>query len=313
MTAMIGKRLVALIPVWLGITLLAFSLGRLAPGDPAYLIAAQQSDGPPPTALVEQIRQEKGLTQPWLVQYARWVGQVLQGDLGVSYKSGGPIRTELYQRFPATLELTFGGLLVAIGLALPLGMAAAVYRGSLIDHFSRVLALVGASLPSFWLAFLLIILFAVEWKLLPVAGRSSTRHLVLPALALGLGIAAPLMRLTRSSLLEVLGQDYIRTARAKGLERRRVLIGHALRNALIPVVTVIGMSVGHLLGGSVIIETIFAWPGIGKLLIDGIANRDYPLIQAYVLLMGTFFILINLGVDLLYLWLDPRIQAESSQ
>lgn len=310
MTRMIGKRLLALIPVWLGITLLAFGLGRLAPGDPAYLIAAQQSDGPPPTALVEQIRQEYGLTLPWPVQYGRWVGQVVQGDLGVSYKSGGAIAAELRQRFPATLELTMGGLLVGIGLALPLGMAAALYRGSVVDQISRFLALIGASLPGFWLAFLLIILFAVEWKLLPVAGRSSVRHLVLPAVALGVGIAAPLMRLTRSSLLEVLGQDYIRTAHAKGLAQRRVLIGHALRNALIPVVTVIGMSFGHLLGGSVIIETIFAWPGIGKLLIDGIANRDYPLIQAYVLFTGTFFILINLGVDLLYFWLDPRIQLE---
>jgi peptide/nickel transport system permease protein len=295
----------------LGITLLAFGLGRLAPGDPAYLIAAQQSDGPPPTELVEQIREEYGLTLPWPVQYGRWVLQVVQGDLGVSYKSGGAIADELRQRFPATLELTIGGLLVGVGLALPLGMAAAIYRGAFVDQLSRLLALLGASLPSFWLAFLLIILFAVEWKLLPVAGRSSTRHLVLPAVALGVGIAAPLMRLTRSSLLEVLGQDYIRTARAKGLAQRRVLIGHALRNALIPVATVIGMSFGHLLGGSVIIETIFAWPGIGKLLIDGIANRDYPLIQAYVLFMGTFFILINLVVDLLYFWLDPRIQPET--
>jgi peptide/nickel transport system permease protein len=311
MTRMIGKRLLALIPVWLGITLLAFGLGRLAPGDPAYLIAAQQSDGPPPTELVEQIREEYGLTLPWPVQYGRWVLQVMRGDLGVSYKSGGAIADELRQRFPATLELTIGGLLVGVGLALPLGMAAAIYRGAFVDQLSRLLALLGASLPSFWLAFLLIILFAVEWKLLPVAGRSSTRHLVLPAVALGVGIAAPLMRLTRSSLLEVLGQDYIRTARAKGLAQRRVLIGHALRNALIPVATVIGMSFGHLLGGSVIIETIFAWPGIGKLLIDGIANRDYPLIQAYVLFMGTFFILINLVVDLLYFWLDPRIQPET--
>ena len=179
MTRMIGKRLLALIPVWLGITLLAFGLGRLAPGDPAYLIAAQQSDGPPPTALVEQIRQEYGLTLPWPVQYGRWVGQVVQGDLGVSYKSGGAIADELRQRFPATLELTMGGLLVGIGLALPLGMAAAVYRGSVVDQISRVLALIGASLPGFWLAFLLIILFAVEWKLLPVAGRGGRFTLVI--------------------------------------------------------------------------------------------------------------------------------------
>ncbi len=211
------------------------------------------------------------------------------------------------QRFPSTLKLAFGGLLAGVFIALPLGILAAVRRGSVVDHLTRILALVGTSLPGFWLAYLLILLFAVNWKLLPVSGSSSWRHLVLPVLVLGLGIAGSLMRLTRSSLLEVLGQDFMRTAHAKGLRAPHVLWHHALRNALIPIITVMGITLGHLLGGSIIVETIFAWPGIGKLLIDGIANRDYPLIQSYVLFMGTFFILISLGVDLLYLVIDPRI------
>jgi len=307
MTNYIVQRVLALLPVWLGITLLAFGLGRLAPGDPAYLIAAQQSDGPPPTALVEQIRSEYGLNDPWFVQYGRWVGQVLRGDLGVSYKSGEEILNAFLHRFPATLKLAVAGLLVGVCLALPLGILAAVRRGSFVDHLSRVIALIGTSLPGFWLAYLLILLFAVNLRLLPVSGSSTWRHMVLPVLVLGLGVAGSLMRLTRSSLLEILGQDFIRTAHAKGLGSLHVLYGHALKNALIPIVTVMGITLGHLLGGSIIVETIFAWPGIGKLLVDGIGNRDYPLIQSYVLFMGTFFILISLGVDLLYIVLDPRI------
>lgn len=259
-----------------------------------------------------QIRQEYGLDDPLPIQYGRWVVNVLQGDLGQSYKSGGQIADEFWQRFPATLELAVGGLLVGVFLSIPLGILAAVWRGSMVDHFSRVLALAGASLPSFWLAFLLIIFFSVQLKLLPVSGRSSLSHLILPSLALGFAIAAPLMRLMRSSLLEVLGEDFIRTARAKGLKERRVILSHALRNSLIPVVTLLGMVTGHLLGGSVIIEIVFAWPGLGKLLIDGIAHRDYPLIQAYVLFMGTFFILINLAIDLIYVWLDPRVTLTPS-
>lgn len=196
---------------------------------------------------------------------------------------------------------------MGLGLALPLGIIAAVRRGAAADHFSRVVALAGASLPSFWSGFLLILFFAVKLRLLPVAGRGSLRHLILAAVPLGFGMAAPLTRLTRSSMLEVLGGTVSRP-RAKGLHERIVILRHAFRNALIPVATGAGMSFGHLLGGAVIVETVFAWPGLGKFVVDSILARDYSLIQGYVLFMGTIFVLINLGVDLLYVWLDPRIR-----
>lgn len=308
MTQYTLRRLLFLIPVWLGITLLAFGLGRLAPGDPARLIAERQLDAPPTAQQVEQFRREFRLDDPLPLQYVRWVGNALRGDLGDSFKTGGPVLHELTDRFPATLQLALCGMLAGVGLALPLGILAAIRRGRAADHFSRLAALAGASLPSFWLGFLLIILFAVQLKLLPVAGRGGPQHLILPALTLGFGLAAPLMRLTRSSLLEVLNEDYIQTARAKGLRRPAVVLGHALRNALIPVVTVAGMGFGHLLGGAVIVETVFAWPGVGKFVVEGILDRDYPLIQGYVLFMGTIFVLINLVVDLLYVWIDPRVR-----
>jgi peptide/nickel transport system permease protein len=307
----IVHRLLLLAPIWLGITLMAFGLGRLAPGDPARLIAERQADGLATPAQIEWVREEYGLNDPLSLQYARWVGNALRGDLGVSFKTGGPVLEELAQRFPATLELAVYGMGVGVLLALPLGVQAAMRRGSVIDHASRLVALAGASLPSFWLAFLLIIVFAVQLRMLPVAGRGTARHLVLPAITLGFALAAPLTRLTRSSMLEVLGEDFVRTARAKGLHEGAVVVRHALRNALIPVVTVAGMSFGHLLGGAVIVETVFAWPGVGKLVVDSIFDRDYPLIQGYVLFMGTVFVLINLLVDLLYVWLDPRVQLAS--
>lgn len=308
MSRYVLHRLFLLLPVWLGITLLAFVLGRLAPGDPARLIAQQLADGPPTSAQVEQVRREFGLDDPLPVQYGRWVGNLLRGDLGQSFKSGAPVLRELSSRFPATLQLAVAGLLVSLAISLPLGILAAVRRGSSVDHLSRVAALAGASLPSFWLGFLLIIVFAVVLRLLPVAGRGSLQHLILPGLTLGFGMAAPLTRLTRSSMLDVLGDEYIQTARAKGLAERTVILRHAFRNALIPVVTVAGMSFGHLLGGAVIVETVFAWPGIGKFVIDSILARDYPLLQGYVLFMGTLFVLINLAVDMVYVWLDPRVR-----
>ena len=304
----IARRLLLLVPIWLGITLMAFGLGRLAPGDPARLIAERQADGLATPAQIERVRQEYGLAEPLPLQYARWVGNALRGDLGASFKTGGPVLEELARRFPATLELAVCGMVVGVLLALPLGVQSAVRRGSAVDHASRLVALAGASLPSFWLAFLLIIVFAVQLRLLPVAGRGTMRHLVLPAVTLGFALAAPLTRLTRSSMLEVLGEDFVRTARAKGLHERAVIVRHALRNALIPVVTVAGMSFGHLLSGAVIVETLFAWPGVGKLVVDSIFDRDYPPVQGYVLFMGTVFVLINLVVDLLYVWLDPRVQ-----
>lgn len=302
------KRLLQLIPVWLAISLLAFVLGRLTPGDPARMVAGQLSDGPPSRDLVLKLRAELGLDQALPLQYLSWLSAILQGDWGLSYKTGHSVLAELLSRFPSTLKLALLAFAFSSLLAPSIGMLAALYKGSTIDHISRLLALIGASLPSFWLAYMLIILFAVNLKWLPVFGQGSWRHLVLPALSLSLSSLPSLMRLARSSFLDILSEDYLRTAKAKGLTHASIILKHALRNALIPLVTIAGMSFGHLLGGAAIIEIVFAYPGVGKFLIDSIANRDYPVIQGYVLLLGSAFVIINLLVDLLYSWIDPRIK-----
>jgi peptide/nickel transport system permease protein len=219
---------------------------------------------------------------------------------------------DLSDRFVATLQLAIAALAVAVAVAIPLGIMSAVRRDKPIDHIFRVIALLGASLPSFWLGYMLIIAFAVTLRLLPVAGYGDAQHLVLPALTLGLGAAATLTRLTRANLLEVLDEDFVRTARAKGLSERAAVLKHALRNSLIPIVTIVGMRFGQLVAGAVIVETVFAWPGIGKLVVDSIYDRDYPTIQGFVLFMGTLFVLLNLLVDLSYIWLDPRVRLGAS-
>jgi peptide/nickel transport system permease protein len=225
----------------------------------------------------------------------------------VSYRSGQPIMVELAQRLPATIMLAVTSLALAMVISIPLGIASAVWRGSLVDGFSRLLALLGAAVPSYLLALLLILLFAVTLHWLPAIGYGSLRQLVLPAVALAVGSSAQLLRLTRANMLEVLQQDYVRTARAKGMRERRVIWVHALKNAILPVVTVLGMNVGHLLGGTVIVETVFSWPGVGKYAIDAIFLRDYPVIQGFVLYLAVIFLLVNLLVDLTYRWLNPRL------
>jgi peptide/nickel transport system permease protein len=302
------RRLVYLVPVWIGISVVAFILANLAPGDPARL-ALQRELGRQPTAEEAALaRESMGLNDPAPVRYLQWLGDAVTGDFGTSYRSGQPVLASLAERFPTTLEIAAGGLLFAITLAVPLGVLAAVYQRRHIDHLSRVLALLGASMPSFWVAYLLILLFSVKLGWLPVAGSQTWQHAIMPALTLGIAGSAGLMRLTRSEMLETLGHDYIRTARAKGLASRPLLIGHALRNALIPIVTVLGMRFAGMLGGAVIVETIFSWPGIGKLMVDAIFDRDYPMIQGFVLFMGTAFLLINLVVDVAYGLIDPRIR-----
>jgi peptide/nickel transport system permease protein len=308
MMRFILRRLVYLVPVWIGISLVAFILANLAPGDPARL-ALQRELGRQPTAEEAALaRESMGLNDPAPVRYVRWLGDAVTGDFGTSYRNGNPVLESLAERFPTTLEIAAGGLLFAIALAVPLGVLAAVYQRRHIDHLSRVLALLGASMPSFWVAYLLILLFSVKLGWLPVAGSQTWQHAVMPALTLGIAGSAGLMRLTRSEMLETLGHDYIRTARAKGLASRPLLMGHALRNALIPIVTVLGMRFAGMLGGAVIVETIFSWPGIGKLMVDAIFDRDYPMIQGFVLFMGTAFLLINLVVDVAYGLIDPRIR-----
>jgi len=301
-------RILSLIPLWLGISVLAFALSNLAPGDPATVIAHRLSDAPPSEEQIAAIRREYHLDEPLPVRYARWLASAVRGDLGISYRTKAPVFNELAAHFPATLQIACIALIIALIVALPLGVLAAVRRGSWVDHAARAGALVGASLPSYWLGYLLILIFSLALGWLPVAGREGKSSAALPALTLGLGTAATLARLTRSSLLEVLGEDFIRTARAKGLGEWAVVWRHALKSALIPVLTATGIAFGHLLGGAVIVEEIFAWPGVGHLLMNSIYDRDYPMIQGFVLFMGAVFTLLNLLTDLSYLWIDPRIR-----
>jgi peptide/nickel transport system permease protein len=302
------RRLLYLVPVWLGISLVAFLLTNLTPGDPARL-ALQRELGRQPTAEeTAAARDQMGLNDPAPVRYFTWLGDAVSGDLGTSYRTGTPVLDSLMERFPNTLQIAGIGLMLAVALAIPLGVLAAVYQRTPVDHLSRVLALLGASMPSYWIAYLLILLFSVRLGVLPVAGSQTWQHAVMPALTLGIGGSASLMRLARSETLETLGQDYIRTARAKGLRSPAILIRHALRNTMIPISTVLGMRFAGMLGGAVIVETIFSWPGVGKLMVDAIFDRDYPMIQGFVLFMGTAFLMINLIVDLGYGLIDPRMR-----
>ncbi len=305
----LAKRLLYLLPVMLGVSIVTFGLINLAPGDPAELIL--RSGGVEPTReAVEALREELGLNDPVYIQYGRWVWNAAQLNLGKSFRTGRPVAEEILSRFPATLELAFAAMAFMICLALPAGILSALYRHAFLDHLSRLGALFGASLPGFWLGLVLIYFFAVKLGVLPVMGRGGLKHLVLPAVTLGFGLAAVYARILRAGMLDVLGQDYIRVARAKGLKEKWVIGRHALKNALLPAVTLLGMSFGHLLGGAVIVETIFAWPGVGKFAVDSIFNRDYPVIQGYALFMAVVFVLVNLLVDISYVFLDPRIRLE---
>lgn len=308
MWTFILRRIAFLVPVWIGISLFAFVLANLTPGDPARLALQREIGGQPTAEQVAEARDRLGLDAPAPVRYVRWVADAVTGDLGTSYRTGTPVLQSLADRFPTTLQIAGMGLALSIAIAIPVGVLAAVYRQSPVDHASRVLALVGASMPSYWVAYLLILLFSVRFGWLPVAGSSTWQHALLPAATLGIGGSASLMRLVRSEMLETLGQDYVRTARAKGLHQRIVVMRHALRNALIPTTTVIGMRFAGMLGGAVIVETIFSWPGIGKLIVDAIFDRDYPMIQGFVVFMGTVFLLINLIVDIGYGIIDPRVR-----
>ncbi|MEA3341128.1 MAG: nickel ABC transporter permease [Chloroflexota bacterium] len=302
------RRVISLLPVLLGVSLITFGLMGLVPGDPAEILASYGKEVEPTVEEVEAVRAQLGLDQPLPIRYTRWLGRVVRGDLGQSLCSGGSVWREITVRLPATLELTAGGMIVGLLIALPVGILAAVQRDGVVDQLSRALALLGASVPAFWLGTMLILLFAVYLGWLPAIGRGGLRHFILPSLALGLGTSAVLMRLIRASLLEVLDQDYVRTARAKGLRERAVVLRHALKPSLLPVVTVLGLQFGRLLGGAVIVETIFAWPGLGMFIIESILARDFPVIQGFALFMSLVFVAINFAVDILYHWLDPRIQ-----
>lgn len=302
-------RLSLAFPVWIGISLLAFGLGALTPGDPATIILQRRTGEPASASAVQALRHELGLDRPFAVRYGRWLADAARGDLGVSYRTGEPVMKALAVRFPRTAALALTALLLAIAVAVPIGLVSAARKDSVFDHVARVSTLLLGSLPSYWLGYLLILLFSVGLRLLPVAGWGGPRHLVLPSVTLAIGVAASLSRLTRATVLEELQQGYVHTARAKGMPERVVLVHHCLRNAGIPLATVTALRFGHLLAGAVIVETVFAWPGIGSYVVDAIYDRDYPVIQGFVLFTGTIFVLVNLLADLAYRWLDPRIRV----
>lgn len=305
------RRLVALVPTWLGISLAAFVLAGLAPGDPAQLILDRELSEPPTAEQLQAFREANGLNDPAVVQYGRFVLGLFQGQLGTSFRSGEPVLGELVDRVPATLSITLPAFALALTLAVSIGVLSAVRRNSKVDHASRLAALMSDSVPTFVLAYGLILVLAVQAGLLPVAGRGTWQHLVLPILTLALGTTASLMRLTRSSMLEVMGEDYVRTARAMGFPGRSVVLRHSLRNALLPVVAVAGIVLAGFVTGTAIVEIIFAVPGVGNFVVDAIFARDYPVIQGFVIFTGTVFLLVNLVVDLLQAALDPRIRLDA--
>lgn len=308
MRGYLARRLITLPLLLVGISLVSFMLLNFAPGDAAEITLRRQNGGvTPPREAVVELRQDLGLDDPLPIRYIRWVSSAVQGDLGVSYRSGNSIAIELFRRLPATLLLASTALALAVAAGIPLGVLAAVKHGSWLDTACRLLALVGAAVPSYVLAPALMLLFAVKLDWLPAIGYGSPSNLVLPAVVLSLGTMAQLMRLSRATLLDVLNQDHVRTARAKGLSEGMVVWRHALKNALLPIATVLGTSTGYLLGGAVIIETIFGWPGVGQFVVVGISQRDYPVVQGFVLYMAVIFLVVNLAVDVSYHWLDPRL------
>jgi dipeptide transport system permease protein len=333
MLRFLGSRLAILIPTFLGVTFVAFAFIRLIPGDPILLMVGERGISPERHA---EMMAQFGFDRPFLVQYLGFLGNLLHGDLGRSIVTREPVLSEFLTLFPATVELAVAGMLVALVIGLPAGIVAAVKRGTVLDHTVMGVSLTGFSMPIFWWGLLLIILFSGILQWTPVSGRisllyfveaktgfmlidsllsdeegafrSALSHLILPAIVLGTVPLAVIARQTRSAMLEVLGEDYVRTARAKGLPPMRVVGVHALRNALIPVVTVIGLLIGTLFGGAILTETIFAWPGVGKWLVDSISRRDYPSVQGGIVLIATIVMLVNLGVDLLYGLINPRIR-----
>ncbi|HEU5100578.1 MAG TPA: ABC transporter permease [Roseiflexaceae bacterium] len=298
-------RLLHLVGVWLGVLTLTFAIRPLAPGDPIAVLLFGQPSSP---EVVTNLRAAFGLDRPLPSQYLAYLTGVARGDLGTSFTTRRPVTAEIGERFANTLLLTAISMALALILGVTIGTLSALTRGSLLDAGLMTLSLVGLALPSFWLGLLLIEWFAVRLHWLPVAGSGDAAHLVLPALTLALVEAAVLAHIARASLLEVLGQEYIRTAHAKGLQPRVVVVRHALRNALLPIMTVVGLQFGGLLGGALIVENIFAWPGLGQLAARAITQRDYPVIQGIVLLVATSYVLVNTIVDLLYAMVDPRVR-----
>jgi ABC-type dipeptide/oligopeptide/nickel transport system permease component len=321
----IVRRLLSLVVILLGVSVLVFALVHLAPGDPVRIMLGEEATA----ADVERLNRIYGFDQPLPVQYWRWLRAALQGDFGVSIRQQLPVREIIFERMPATIELSLWSMLISIGIGVPLGVLAAVRRNTWIDFGSMFAALVGVAAPNFWVGLILLSQIALHVAWLPIGGRGPAfgdamwalvtrldgalmwdhlRYMLLPALALGASLMAVITRLTRSSLLEVLGKDYVRTARAKGLRGLTIVYGHALKNALLPVVTVVGVQFGALLGGAIVIEVVFSWPGVGRLIVNAISQRDFPVVQGSVLMLAVVFAFVNLLVDLSYGLINPRVR-----
>jgi ABC-type dipeptide/oligopeptide/nickel transport system permease component len=300
------RRLLLTIPVLLGVATLVFALIHLVPGDPVQAMLGDTAS----TQDVADLRTRLGLDRPLHIQYVAFLKGAATGDLGASLRTSQPVTAAILERLPATLELAVASMIVALLIAIPLGIVAAVRAGTVVDHAATTVALLGISIPNFWLGPLLAIVFSVLLGWLPVSGRGTLAHLVLPAITLGAPLAAILARMTRASLLEELRELYVLAARARGVSRARAILAHAFRNSLIPIVTVVGLQCGAVLTGAVITETIFAWPGVGRLLIQSITFRDYPLVQGCILFIAVIYVSVNLAIDIAYGFLDPRIRYE---
>ncbi len=306
MIAYILKRLYLMVLVMLIVSIAVFSIMHIIPGDPAEIIARELHGAEVSAQTIELVRQNLGLEKAFHIQYLNWLGGVFEGDLGFSFRTGQPVYNEILSRLPATLQLAFASILISLMISVPLGIFSALKKNTIIDHISMFAALTGISIPNFWLGLLLILFFSVHLGIFPVYGYGSLAHIMLPSITLGTGLAAVTTRMLRSNMLEELGKDYIRTAQGKGLGITGIA-RHASKNALIPVVTVIGLQLGALIEGSVVVEVVFAWPGIGRLLVDSIFARDFPVIQGCILIIAAGYVIINLLVDISYAYLNPRI------
>jgi ABC-type dipeptide/oligopeptide/nickel transport system permease component len=306
MKTFLFRRLLILLPVLWGVITLVFSFIHIIPGDPVVAMLGEQASA----ADVLNLREQLKLNEPLHIQYFLYIKGLIKGDLGISLITEEPVSHIILKHYPATIELALASILIALALSLPLGILSATHKNKPIDHVSRLLALLGLSMPNFWLGPMLIIIFSLKLNIFPVSGPGGLNHLILPAVTLGTAMAAFLTRMIRSSMLEELSKEYIRTARAKGLSKWRIIFKHALKNALIPVITIIGLQFGILLTGAIITETIFSWPGIGRMTIQAIQQRNYPLVQGALLFISVTYIFINTITDIAYAWLNPRIRFQ---
>lgn len=304
------KRLLLAIPTILGAVTLVWFAMQLAPGDPAVMFVPPDFQGEEAEAYLQKVNEKYGFNDPLPLQYLRYMGNTLRFDFGASLRTLRPVTEDLERRVPHTIRLGLAAFLLSMAVGIPLGVLAAIKRGTWVDGALMVLALLGVSMPNFWFAYVLILIFALYIPILPPSGLGGVKHMILPTIVLGLSIAGSLARYSRSSMLEVINHDYVRTARSKGVSEYNVLIKHALRNGLIPIVTILGINFGFILAGSVIVETVFAWPGVGLYLIDGISGRDFPVVQGAVLLIATAVVMGNLVTDMLLVYVDPRIRYE---